>query len=272
MSLFGSLIGGVLGLATKSKSPSVPAAPQAVPLSDFKSALDDPLTNIYAQQALADLGYIATPTTIKGRGMMRVGIRPENKGMYKTNAEVEGGIGNAQAKSEWWGWANEPDKTGWEITEGSEPTAYGRLRENYNNELGAQQAKLLANMTSRGILRSGATADAARAMSTATGAATANAIEQYRQSALDRLNQLIAAERAQQFAGAQMANAGLNANFNNQMSAYGAQQAKRTQDIGELSSILGGISGAFGSRKRTPSADPYGVGSVLPSGSYGYDF
>lgn len=250
MSLFTSLLPVVTGLFGKKDKPATPAAPQVVPLSDFQSALDDPLTSLYAQQALADLGYTATKKVTKGRGMMRVGLQDANKGMYKTNAEVEAGPGNAQAKREWWGWANEPDKTEWQIEQGAEPEAYGRLRENYGNELGAQQAKLFGNMASRGILRSGATADAARQMSQATGTAIANAIEAQRQNALDRLNALVQSERSQQARAASVANANAASQYNAAQDAYNIANNQRTQSINELSELLGGIGNIkFGGRK-----------------------
>ena len=282
-SIVGTVVGGLLG--SKSKAPKVPAAPAAVPLSQFKSQLEDPILNEYAKQAFSDLGLnlnynAAGQMSTPGSWDVVQGANPTAAGdgrrwntphYYSAGQTYTDPYGTkwqlGSDRKTWSRWnPNGQTTTGegaWEVSQGSEPTAYGRIRENYGNELGAQQAKLMSNMASRGILRSGATADAARQMSTATGAAIANAIEAQRQSALDRLNALLGGERSQQLAGAQMANAGQNTQFTNNMQAYNSQNAARSQGVGELANILGGIGGLFGGGKKDTTTNYPGGGVDL---------
>jgi len=257
MGVVGSIVGGLIG-SKGSKTPAAPQAPTPKELSQYKSLLDDPALSLYAQQTFGDLGYNATQAMGTKDVIEQVPASWTNTRTGQTSTKAPRGSFGRVGRD----WVYSPAKSvvktvanpgAWSITKGNEPTAYGNIRTNYGNEYKRASDQLFNDMASRGILRSGATGDAANKMAQATATSIANAIEGSRQSSLDRLNSLIGSERNQQFNAAQMANSNQNSQFNNANAAYQNQLAARQNNINELGTILGGIGGLFGGGKKTPS-------------------
>jgi hypothetical protein len=255
MGVVGNIVGGLIG-SKSSKAPAAPQAPTPHELSEYKSLLDDPALSLYAQQTFGDLGYNASQVNGTKDVIEQIPASWVNTRTGKTSSSAPRSSFGRSSRD----WVYTPARSvvksvqqpgAWSVTKGAEPTAYGNIRTNYGNEYKRASDQLFNDMASRGILRSGATGDAANKMAQATATSIANAIEGSRQSSLDRLGALLSSERAQQANATNAANSNQQNAFQNANTAYQNQMAARQNNINELSTILGGIGGLFGGGKKT---------------------